>query len=106
MLQKLKAGSQRLVMRSRTIDSLRFSPDSGKLGAITAGKRVRVYDVAADELHVAAEGEIRGYSFSPDSERIVVGMATAASSRRRATSTRGRRWAARSSRRSPTSGAR
>ena len=76
VLQKLEAGSQRLVMRSRTIDSLRFSPDSGKLGAITAGKRVRVYDVAADELHVAAEGEIRGYSFSPDSDGIVVGMAT------------------------------
>jgi hypothetical protein len=76
VLQKLRAGSQRLVMRSRTIDSLRFSPDSGKLAAIAAGKRVRVYDVAADELHVAAEGEIRGYSFSPDSKGIVVGMAT------------------------------
>ncbi len=75
VLQKLKAGSQRLVMRSRSIASLRFSADSGKLGAIAAGKRLRVYDVAADALHVAAEGEIRGYSFAPDSERIVVGKA-------------------------------
>src|SRR5215207_1244161 len=46
VVQKLQAGSRRLVMRSRDIDSLRFSPDSNKLGAIAAGKRVRVYDVA------------------------------------------------------------
>jgi hypothetical protein len=75
VLQKLEAGSQRLVMRSRTIDSLRFSPDSTKLGAIAAGKRVRVYDIAYDRLHVAAAGEIRGYSFSPDAKQIVVGRA-------------------------------
>ena len=67
VLQKLEAGSQRLVMRSRAIDSVRFSPDSSKLAAIAAGRRVRVYDIAADSLHMAAEGFIRGYSFSPDS---------------------------------------
>jgi hypothetical protein len=75
VLQKLQAGSQRLVMRSKGIDSLRFSPDSSKLGAIAAGKRIRVYDVAADSLHVAAEGELRGYSFSPDGRQIVFGRA-------------------------------
>ena len=75
VLQRLDAGSQRLVMRARSIDSLRFSPDSGKLGAIAAGRRVRVYDVASGRLHDAAEGEIRGYSFSPDSKQIVVGRA-------------------------------
>src|SRR5687767_6896663 len=36
VLQKLEAGSQRLVMRSSSIDSLRFSPDSKKLAAIAA----------------------------------------------------------------------
>jgi hypothetical protein len=76
VLQKLDAGSQRLVMRSQTIDSLRFSPDSGRVGAIAAGKRVRVYDIPSDTLHIAAEGNIRGYSFSPDSKQIVVGKAT------------------------------
>jgi hypothetical protein len=75
VLQKLAGGSQRLVMRSESIVSLRFSPDSSKLAAVAAGKRVRVYDIAADELHVAAQGEIRGYSFSPDSEKIVYGKA-------------------------------
>jgi hypothetical protein len=75
VLQKLEAGSQRLVMRSSSIDSLRFSPDSKKLGAIAAGKRVRVYDLANDVVHVAASGNIRGYSFSPDSEQIVYGKA-------------------------------
>lgn len=75
VLQRLEAGSQRLVMRSRSIASLRFSPDSGKLAAIGGGKRVRVYDVAADKLYVAAKGAIRGFSFSPDSKQIVVGRA-------------------------------
>jgi Tol biopolymer transport system component len=75
VLQRLNAGSQRLVMRSKGIDSLRFSPDSSKLAAIAAGKRVRVYDVAADRLHVAAQGEVRGYSFSPDGKQIVFGRA-------------------------------
>jgi hypothetical protein len=78
VLQKLKAGSQRLVMRSKSIDSLRFSPDSKKLAAIAGGERVRVYDVAADQLHVAAVGNLRGFSFSPDSTQIVYGMAAKA----------------------------
>ena len=71
VLQKLKAGSQRLVMRSKSIDSLRFSPDSKMLAAIAGGERVRVYDVAKDQLHVAAVGNLRGFSFSPDSTPIV-----------------------------------
>jgi hypothetical protein len=75
VLQKLAAGSVRLVMRSESIGSLRFSPDSSKLAAVAAGKRVRVYDIAGDKLHVAAAGEIRGYSFSPDSQKIVYGLA-------------------------------
>ena len=76
VLLRLDAGSQRLVMRSRSIGSLRFSPDSTKLGAIAAGERVRVHDIASDKVRVAAEGEIRGYSFSPDSASVVVGRAT------------------------------
>jgi hypothetical protein len=75
VVQKLQGGSQRYVMRSKGIDSLRFSPDSTKLGAIAAGKRIRIYDVVADAVHVAAEGEMRGYSFSPDGRQIVFGRA-------------------------------
>jgi Tol biopolymer transport system component len=75
VLQKLEAGSQRLVMRSDSIDSLRFSPDSKKLGAIAASKRVRVYDIPNDALHVAASGNLRGFAFSPDSEQLVYGKA-------------------------------
>jgi hypothetical protein len=78
VLQKLQSGSQRLVMRSKAFDSLRFSADSSKLGAIAAGKRVRVYDITADAVHVAAQGQLRGYSFSPDSEQIVYGRAVKA----------------------------
>jgi hypothetical protein len=76
VLQKLAGGSQRLVMRSKAVNSLRFAPDSGHLGGIMAGKRVRVYDIVADVTSVAASGEIRGYGFSPDSKQIVVGKAT------------------------------
>jgi hypothetical protein len=76
VLQKLAGGAQRLVMRSKVVDSLRFSPDSKQLGAVMASKRVRVYDIVADAVRVAASGEIRGYSFSPDSKQIVIGKAT------------------------------
>ena len=75
LLKKLASGTQRIVMSGSSISGLRFSADSGKLGAITGGKRVRVYDIPGDRLHTAAEGAIRGYSFSPDSERIVYGEA-------------------------------
>jgi len=75
VLQRLAAGSQRLVMRSDSISSLRFAPDSTKLAAIAGGKRVRVYDIAKDRLHVAAAGNIRGYGFSPDGEQLVYGRA-------------------------------
>jgi hypothetical protein len=78
VLQKLRSGSQRLVMRAESVDSLRFSPDSSLLAAIADGERVRVYDVAEGTLRVAARGYIRGYSFSPDSRQVVVGRATKA----------------------------
>jgi hypothetical protein len=76
VLQKLSGGgSQRFVMRSKVIDSLRFSPDSKLVGAIAASKRVRVYDIGKDVTKVAAEGDIRGYGFSPDSSEVVYGEA-------------------------------
>jgi dipeptidyl aminopeptidase/acylaminoacyl peptidase len=75
VLQRLTSGSQRFVMRSRSIASLRFSPDSGRIAAVANGKRVRVYDIANDKRRVAAAGDIRGYSWAPDSKRIVLGEA-------------------------------
>ena len=76
VLQKLSGGgSQRFVMRSKVIDSLRFSPDSKLVGAIAASERVRIYDIAKDVTKVAAEGDIRGYGFSPDSTEVVYGEA-------------------------------
>jgi WD40-like Beta Propeller Repeat len=75
VLQRFASGSQRVVMRASGFDSLRFSPDSRLLGAVAAGERVRVYEIAADRVRTAATGEIRGYSFSPDSKSIVVGRA-------------------------------
>jgi hypothetical protein len=75
VVQRLRSGLQRLVMRAKSIDALRFSPDSAKLGAVADGERLRVYDLAAGRLHLAARGHLRGYSFSPDSTQVVVGDA-------------------------------
>jgi Tol biopolymer transport system component len=75
VLQRLKSGSQRFVMGARSIASLRFSPDSGRIAAVANGERVRVYDIAHDKRRVAASGDIRGYSWAPDSKRVVFGEA-------------------------------
>ena len=55
---------------------LRFSPDSRFLAAVLRGRRVRVYDIAADTMIDTARGHIRGYSFSPDSTQLAFGVAT------------------------------
>ena len=83
VLQKLRSGSQRLVMRSDSVDTLRFSPDSTRLATIADRKRVRLYDIADGTLRTAARGHIRGYSFSPDSQRLVFGDARSAGSEAR-----------------------
>lgn len=76
VVKKLDGGSHRFVLRARGVSSLRFSPDSAKVAAVT-GKRLRVYDIAEDARHVVARGALRGYSFSPDSASIVYGRAVA-----------------------------
>jgi dipeptidyl aminopeptidase/acylaminoacyl peptidase len=75
VLQKLKSGSQRFVMRSKAIASVRFSADSRRIAAVANGKRIRVYDIAHDKRRIAAAGDIRGYSWAPDSKRVVYGEA-------------------------------
>ena len=73
--KRLKQGSQRFVMRSKRIASLRFSPDSARIAAVANSRRIRVYDIANDKRRVAASGDIRGYSWAPDSKRVVYGEA-------------------------------
>ena len=75
VLKRLRQGSQRFVMRSKRIASLRFSPDSARLAAIANSRRIRVYDIPNDKRRVAASGDIRGYSWAPDSKRVVYGEA-------------------------------
>jgi Tol biopolymer transport system component len=75
VLKKLDSGTQRLVVSADSVSGLRFSRDSRKLGAVTGGKRVRVFDIPGDRLHNVVNGPVRGYSFSPDSQRIVYGRA-------------------------------
>ena len=75
VLKRLKQGSQRFFLRSRQISSLRFSPDSGRVAAVVNGRHIRVYDIANDKRRSAASGDIRGYSWAPDSKRVVYGEA-------------------------------
>jgi Tol biopolymer transport system component len=64
----------RTVARSSAIGELRFSPDAKKLGLVI-GTRLWVYDIHDRESVKAASGNIRGFSFSPDSKAVVFGTA-------------------------------
>ena len=75
VLKRLKQGSQRFMMRSKQLSSLRFSPDSGRIAAVANARHIRVYDIAGDKRRVAASGDIRGYAWAPDSKRVVYGEA-------------------------------
>ena len=80
LLQAVAGGSQRIVARATSFDSLRFSPDAAKLGVIANGRRLRIYDIALDQIVDAVSGNLRGWSFSPDSKQVAVGRATSAES--------------------------
>jgi Tol biopolymer transport system component len=59
----------RVVAKSSELGALRFSPDSKKLGLVV-GRRLWVYDIHDRESVKAASGNIRGFSFSPDSSTV------------------------------------
>jgi len=62
----------RVVARSTLVGEFRFSHDSKSLGMVL-GRRLFAYDIRErDEVRVAS-GNIRGFSFSPDSRSIVFG---------------------------------
>jgi hypothetical protein len=62
----------RKVAQSMAVGELRFSPDSKSLGIVLA-TRLWVYDIHARESVKAASGNIRGFSFSPDSASVAFG---------------------------------
>jgi Tol biopolymer transport system component len=64
----------RTVGRSASVGELRFSPDSKKLGVVL-GTRLWVYDIHDRESVKAASGNIRGFSFAPDSKAVAFGTA-------------------------------
>jgi hypothetical protein len=103
VLQRLDAGSQRLVMRARSIDSLRFSPDSGSLGAIAACASTTSRPGGCATPPKARSVATRS---RPTRSRSSSAGRRERSSRRRAISTPVRSWAAGSCSRSPTSAAR
>jgi Tol biopolymer transport system component len=62
----------RQVARSASVVELRFSPDSKTLG-IVLNTRLWIYDIHDRESTKAASGNIRGFSYSPDSKSVVFG---------------------------------
>jgi hypothetical protein len=64
----------RRVADSSSVTHLAFSPDSTRLGMAVTG-RLSVHDIRARTTLNAATGNIRGFSFSPDSKSVVYGTA-------------------------------
>ncbi len=62
----------RVVARSSAFLDHAFSPDAKSLAYIV-GRRLFVYDIREREAEKAASGNIRGFSFSPDSSSVVFG---------------------------------
>jgi len=64
----------RQVSRASVIGDLRFSPDSTQLG-MALRNRLSVHDIPTRTTFNAASGNIRGFSFSPDSKSVVYATA-------------------------------
>jgi hypothetical protein len=62
----------RTVASGRFVGELHFSPDSKSLGLVV-GTRLWVYDIHDRDSVKAASGNIRGFSFSPDSASVAFG---------------------------------
>ena len=75
-LQRAGGGATLLVVRSRRIDAVRFSPDSTIVGAVLSARRLRLYTLSSDTVVPVGSGFIRGWTFSPDSKAIAWGRAS------------------------------
>jgi hypothetical protein len=62
----------RQVARASVVGDLQFSPDSKMLG-MALNDRLSVHDIPTRTTFNAASGNIRGFSFSPDSKSVVYG---------------------------------
>jgi hypothetical protein len=75
-LQRAGGGATLLVVRSRRIDAVRFSPDSTIVGAVLSARRLRLYTLSSDTVVPVGSGFIHGWTFSPDSKAIAWGRAS------------------------------
>jgi hypothetical protein len=62
----------RVVARATDVGDVVFSPDSKTLATLR-GRRLFVYDIREREEVKVASGNLRGFSYSPDSKAIVFG---------------------------------
>jgi hypothetical protein len=67
-------GGARGLSRSTQVGELRFSPDSTQLG-MPLRNRLTIHHIPSRSSFTAANGFLRGFSFSPDSTSVVYGTA-------------------------------
>jgi Tol biopolymer transport system component len=67
-----RRGRARGLSRSSQVGELRFSPDSTQLG-MALRNRLSVHHIPTRSTFTAANGYLRGFSFSPDSTSVVYG---------------------------------
>jgi hypothetical protein len=75
MLQRAAGGATLVVLHSRSLDSIRFSPDSSMVGAVLSSRALRIYVLGADTVVPVGSGFIRGWTFAPDSKTVAWGRA-------------------------------
>jgi Tol biopolymer transport system component len=75
MVARTNGRKKRRVARSAFAPGeLKFSPDSTQLGMVLRS-RLQVHDIPTRSTFTAASGQIRGFSFLPDSSGVVYGTA-------------------------------
>ncbi len=77
-------GEERVLISASSIESVAFSPDSKLLAAEVAGRRLMLFETDTSRMATLARGFVKGFSFAPDSTRIVYGLGVDATARGRA----------------------
>jgi len=79
VLVPVAGGARRIVTSAKSINDLRFSPNSAQVAAIVGDRRVRIYDIASDRTIDTARG---GLSEEDERRMLAAGVNPSARDRR------------------------